>query len=107
MKINDLGFNNAIDTTKIQRKNVDIENKEDKELMDACKEFESIFLYMMMKEMKKTVPRDGLIERSSASDTFEDMYLEEMSKEISKDENSLGFARQMYDSFKMQKRVKL
>lgn len=107
MKINDLNFNNRIDTTKIQRKNVDIENKEDQELMEACKEFESIFLYMMMKEMKKTVPRDGLIERSSASETFEDMYLEELSKEISSDENSIGFARQMYDQFKMQKRVKL
>ena len=87
MEINGLGFNNRINTSNLESKSKNIADKEDKELMEVCKEFESIFLYMMFKEMKKSVPKDGLIERSSASETFEDMYLEEMSKDISSDEN--------------------
>jgi len=73
---------------------------DDKKLMDVCKEFESIFLHMMLKEMKKTVPDDGIIEKSQGTKIFEEMHLEELSKEISKGDNGIGIAKMMYDQFK-------
>ena len=75
-------------------------NLDDKALMDVCKDFESVFLYMMMQEMKKTVPDGGLIEKSTGSKMFEDMYMEEMSKEISNNGEGIGLAKTMYDQFK-------
>lgn len=95
--------NNKIDSLKNSSNN--IKDKEDKELMEVCQEFESIFLYMVMKEMKKTIPEDGLIERSPARDIFEDMYMEEMSKETSKSDEVMGLAKMMYEQLKQDKRV--
>ncbi|GMG95563.1 rod-binding protein [Tepidimicrobium xylanilyticum] len=74
-------------------------NKEDEALKEVCKEFESIFLAMMFKEMKKTVPENGLIEKSTAQKIFEEMYIDELSKEISK-ENGVGIAEMLYQQFK-------
>lgn len=76
------------------------QTKDDKALKDACKEFESIFLSMMFKEMKNTVPEGGFIEKSTGEDIFEDMYVEELSKEISGGEQSLGIADMLYQQFK-------
>ena len=101
-----LGTNNIINQNKdpslIQKKIENIQKHEDdKELMDACKEFESIFVYMMLKEMKKTVPdNDGFIEKSQGTRIFEEMHLEELSKEMTKGERSIGIAKMLYDQFK-------
>jgi flagellar protein FlgJ len=75
-------------------------NSEDKELMDVCKEFESIFTYMMLKEMKKSIPDDGFIEKSQGTRVFEEMYLEELSKEMSSEDNGIGIAKMIYEQFK-------
>ena len=73
---------------------------DDEQLMETCREFESIFLYMMMKEMKKTVPEDGIIEKSQGTLMFEEMHLEELSKDLAKGENGIGLAKMMYNQFK-------
>jgi len=105
-----LPSNNILDNYKdlsvIQRKVDNLNKDDDEKLMEVCREFESIFLYMVLKEMKKTVPEDGLIEKSQASRIFEDMYFEELSKEMTKGNNSLGIAKMLYDQFK-NGRVKL
>lgn len=75
-------------------------NSEDKDLMDVCKEFESIFTYMMLKEMKKSIPDDGFIEKSQGTRVFEEMYLEELSKEMSNGDNGIGIAKMLYEQFK-------
>lgn len=74
--------------------------EDDEKLMEVCKEFEGIFLNMMLKEMKKTVPDTGLIEKSQGSKIFEEMYMEELSNEVSKGDNGIGIAKMMYDQFK-------
>lgn len=101
-----LSSNNIInqdrDPSLVQKKIVNLKNHEnDKELMDVCKEFESIFIYMMLKEMKKTVPdNDGFMEKSQGTRIFEDMYLDEISKEMTKGDNSIGIAKMLYEQFK-------
>lgn len=76
------------------------QNQDDKALLDACKEFESVFLYMMLKEMKKTVPDNGLVEKSQGTKMFEESYLEELAKDISTGGNGIGLAQSMYQQFK-------
>lgn len=74
-------------------------SEDDERLLEACREFEGIFIHMMLKEMKKTVPDGGLIEKSQGTEIFEEMHLEELSKEISRDDG-IGIAKMMYEQFK-------
>lgn len=99
-----LPTNNMINIDKdfslLQKKVGNIKDKEDdKKLMDVCREFESVFVHMMLKGMKKTVPEDGLIEKSQGTRIFEEMHLEELSKEMTKGDG-IGIAKMMYEQFK-------
>ncbi|PJZ70400.1 cell division protein [Leptospira perolatii] len=68
-----------------------------KKLFDASVEFESIFVKMMLKEMKSSVEKSGLINGGYAEEIFEDMLYDEYSKNLSKN-SSLGLAEQIYQS---------
>lgn len=90
-----------VDTSLVQKKMDNLKKSpDDEKLMEACREFESIFTYMMLKEMKKTVPDDGLVEKSQGTIMFEEMHLEELANEMSKGDNGIGIARALYDQFK-------
>lgn len=91
----------GVDPFLVQRKMDNLKKTpDDEKLMDACREFESVFTYMMLKEMKKTVPDDGVVEKSQGTIMFEEMHLEELSKEMSQGDNGIGLARVLYDQFK-------
>ncbi len=57
-------------------------------LYDQCQEFESIFVNMMLKEMRASVNKSGLIDGGQAEDIFEDMLYDEYAKDMTK---SAGF----------------
>lgn len=97
-----------INTTNIQKDPNIIKDKmenlrevqDNKKLMDTCREFESIFVQMMLKEMRNTVHEDGIIEKSQGTKIFEEMHMEELAKEMTKGDNSIGIAKMMYEQFK-------
>ncbi|RHX84562.1 rod-binding protein [Leptospira stimsonii] len=68
-----------------------------KKLYSASVEFESIFVKMMLTEMKKTVEKSGLIDGGHAEEIFEDMLYDEYAKNLSSN-SSLGLAEQIYQS---------
>ncbi|WP_416198717.1 MAG: Flagellar protein FlgJ [Sporanaerobacter sp.] len=78
------------------------ETNKDEELVNVCKDFEAIFIHMMMKEMRNTIPEDGFIEKSTATKIFEDMFDEEISKEVAKKGQGIGLAKMLYEQFKRQ-----
>ena len=49
----------------------------------ACKEFESLFMKELLKSMRKTVPKDGILGESFARDTMTDMLDGELAREMS------------------------
>ncbi len=51
-------------------------------LKKACQDFESIFVQMVFKNMRSTVPEDSLLEKSQAESIFEGMLDEEFSKKV-------------------------
>ncbi|SFH69421.1 flagellar protein FlgJ [Tindallia magadiensis] len=73
----------------------DMDSKEKERLMAACREFESIFLHMMIRQMRDTVPDNSLIEKSHAREIFEDLHDEELAKNMAKGQG-IGLAQQMY-----------
>ena len=64
-------------------------------LYEQCAEFESIFAKMMLKEMRKTVEKSGLVDGGWAEDIFQDMLDDEYSKTMAKTA-SFGLADQLY-----------
>lgn len=98
------GFtNNAIESTKssvvqdsFEKKLQDaIANKDEKQLKAACKEFESIMLSMMYKQMRSAIPRSDLIPSDAGRDIFESMLDEALMEEASKGKG-VGLADVLY-----------
>jgi len=77
---------------KMQNK-ADIENSEN--LLEACKQFEAIFLNMMLQQMRKSVWSGGFTEKSQAREIFESMKDEKMTEEMALD-GGIGLAKQLY-----------
>lgn len=69
--------------------------KQDKELREACRGFEAMFLSMMYKQMRATVPEDSLFGESNAQKIFEDMRDSELMKQAA-ESGGVGLADMMY-----------
>ncbi len=69
--------------------------RQQKKLMDACRDMESLFVSKMLKEMRNSVQKNEWLHGGQAEEIFEDMLYDEYSKEISKNSN-LGIAAMLY-----------
>jgi flagellar protein FlgJ len=76
---------------------------EDKALREACESFESYFLQMMFREMRKTSfnADNGFFTKSQAEKLFTDMMDEEVSKAAAKT-GGIGLADMMYKQLSRQ-----
>ena len=70
-------------------------NQADKELKEACKGFESMFLDMMYRQMRKTVPESPMFGKSNAMSIFEDMRDTELMKQTA-ESGGIGLADLLY-----------
>lgn len=68
--------------------------KDDAKLKEACKGFESLFLNMMLKEMRKTVPQNET-SNSYALGMYQEMLDEEIAENAAKGKG-IGIADTMY-----------
>jgi flagellar protein FlgJ len=75
--------------------------KEDKALKDACKGFEAMFLGLMYKEMRKTVPKDALFGKDNAMEIYEDFRDTELAKQMA-DAGGIGLGDMLYRQLKPQ-----
>ena len=73
------------------RKSIDRSSK----LYESCVEFEAIFLKQMLNAMRKTVPKDGLLDGGTAQDVFEDMLYDEYAKTMARNAG-FGLADTVY-----------
>jgi flagellar protein FlgJ len=69
--------------------------EEPKELMNACKQFETYFVHQLLKEMRSTIQPGGLVEKSRGEEIFEDMLDEEYAKNAS-EAGGIGLADMLY-----------
>lgn len=56
---------------------------DEKRLEEACAEFESLFIYQVMKQMRKTIVQTKLISGGKGEEIFTSMMDEEISKQVS------------------------
>jgi len=69
-----------------------------KKLKKVSYQLESIFINMMLKEMRKNINKYRLIQQNPAEKIFQDMLYQEYSLKIAKSEQ-LGFAKTVYDRY--------
>lgn len=75
--------------------------KRDKELRKACEGFEAMFLNMMYRQMRATVPENTLFGESNAMKIFQDMRDDELMKNVAAG-GGIGIADMMYKQLKPQ-----
>lgn len=93
-----ISSNSSISNSDSFSKTLDnaMKNNDDKQIKKACKDFESYFLNMMFKSMRKTVSIGGMAsEKSRAETLFQEMLDEKMCEDMSKS-GGLGIADMMY-----------
>lgn len=72
-----------------------LETERQETLKNACRDFESLFINYMLKQMRQTVPKDGLFRAGQAEQMYTSMMDSEVAKEISR-QRGLGLAPIMY-----------
>ncbi len=68
----------------------------DHTLKKACSDFEAIFLNMMLKSMRKTVPNDGIFKKDMEKDIYESMYDQQIVTKISQSNQGIGLSEMLY-----------
>lgn len=58
--------------------------KDEKKLRKVCSELESVFINMIFKQMRSTIPKSDLMGGGLAQEMYEDMLYESFADEISK-----------------------
>ena len=69
--------------------------KNEAELMQSCKEMESLFVSQLMKEMRATIPKSGFLDGGNAENIYTSMLDDQYAKEIAQN-GSLGLADSLY-----------
>lgn len=64
-------------------------------LRKACEDFEAIFVKEMLKSMKSTINKSGLLDGGFAEEIYDDMLYDEYAKKMTKTAN-FGIAETLY-----------
>ncbi len=65
------------------------------ELKKVCRDFESIFVNQLMQQMRRTIPKEGLLGGGKAEEIYTTMQDAEMAKNISQ-QRGIGLADVLY-----------
>ena len=76
--------------------------RQDEALYQACQDFEAIFVKEMLKSMKSTINKSGMMDGGFAEEIYDDMLYDEYAKKIVKTAG-FGLADTLYD--KMSNRI--
>ncbi len=74
-------------------------NHSDAELKTVSQNFESIFMQMLMREMRNSVPKSKLLGDSQAMEFFEGMYDDQLSQKMAS-AGGIGIGRMVYQRLK-------
>lgn len=72
-------------------------------LKQACADFESIFVYYMLKSMRKSLPQNGLFDNSQGQKVYKAMADQAMSENIARG-RGMGLGELLYDQLTRQVR---
>jgi flagellar protein FlgJ len=80
-------------------KNAEGKLENERKLKKVCADFESIFIYHMLRKMRSTIPRSGLVNEMKGKDTYEMMMDQKVSEDLS-NKGGLGLQKMLYNQIK-------
>ena len=73
---------------------------QDKKLRKACRDFESIFLFNLFKEMRRTVPKSGFLPASPGKEAFQMMFDQKVAEDLSTRGEGMGLQKLLYEQLR-------
>jgi flagellar protein FlgJ len=70
-------------------------SKNPEALRKACQDFEAVMLKTMLKSMRATVPDDGMLEKDSSREIFDDLLDQEVATQIARTEG-MGIGEMLF-----------
>jgi flagellar protein FlgJ len=86
-------------TTKSQTATSD-DPLRDKKLRKACRDFESIFLFNLFKEMRQTIPRSGMLPSAPGKETFQMMFDQKIAEDLAGRGEGMGLQKMLYEQLR-------
>ncbi len=74
-----------------------LKDKDPVRLKKACQGVESIFLNMMLQEMRKTVPKSGLFPDSLQKDIYTSLFDQQLAQETAGTGKGIGIADMLFE----------
>ncbi len=75
-------------------------NKHDlKKMKEAAEGFEAYFVYMLLKEMRKSVPQGGLMGSGPGHEIYQTLFDDAISRDMAKGEG-IGLSKMLVESYK-------
>ena len=74
-----------------------VKNLDEGKLKKACEDFESIFISKMLKVMRQSIPKTGLLDGGSQQDMYLSLFDEELSKSMAK-RGGMGLGKILYQN---------
>ncbi|MDX9820524.1 MAG: rod-binding protein [Syntrophales bacterium] len=71
--------------------------KKERQLKKACRDFEAVFTYYMLKTMRRTVPSGGVIGKVTGQDTYEMLMDQKISEEAAGQAKGLGLQKILFE----------
>lgn len=71
-------------------------DRKDAKLRQACADFESIFIYFVLKSARKSIPENGLVDSSHESEIYKSMLDEQMAQSVAKG-GGMGLGQLLYE----------
>lgn len=71
----------------------------DAKLRQACADFESIFIYYILKSMRKSLPQNGLFDNTQEQKVYKSMADQAMSENIARG-RGMGLGKLLYNQLK-------
>ncbi|MBC8204805.1 rod-binding protein [bacterium] len=73
----------------------DLQSKDEKKLLHVCQQFEAIFIRQMLKEMRKTIPKDGMFPESNERSFYTSMFDEKVADTVAEN-GRIGLADMLF-----------
>jgi flagellar protein FlgJ len=70
---------------------------QEKKLKKACADFESMLVFQLLKTMRQTVPKSGLLKTTPGSSTYEMMLDQKIADELANKGQGLGLQKMLYN----------
>ncbi len=73
-----------------------LSEKKDGELKKACQDFEAMFINMILKEMRKSVPKQGMLHGGMQEEMYVSMFDQKMAEKIASG-RGIGLWQNLYE----------